>query len=254
MGCLPPFNLLWDGVCQLTTFVKGIYPPKLWWNIVGFVWCVCRWLGAGCVNRKHSPPFSFLSLCPSLVSANVYHLWFKSTFPSALMAEWLTGRWQETNVCLHHTGHPHKHSATLGPCSELLICWRWGGQSVYFREGRGPPCDSVTKSAPASIYKVINSVCFSLLPLLLERMDSLLCSTTLISPWAVGTVDSRGKMISSAWRNGSPLGGFDWLPLGKDLLQGVCWYTRPWRCWKDIRCVCWRRGLTNGQHKQRWDV
>lgn len=74
----------------------------------------------------------------------------------------------------------------------------------------------VTKSTPASSYKVINSVCFSPLRLLPGRTDTFLFSTTLISLWAAGTVDIRGgKWSAWPWRNGSLLGGSDWLPLGE---------------------------------------
>lgn len=102
---------------------------------------------------------------------------------------------------------------------------------MFFEEGETM---GVTKSALGSFYKVINWACFSPRPLLPGRMESFLFSTTLTSLWDAGSVDIREKLISWGWRNGPPLRGFDWLPLGEDLLRGV-W---PQCSWEGSRNVC----------------
>ena len=61
----------------------------------------------------------------------------------------------------------------------------------------------------------------------------------------------EGKWSARPEENGSPLGGFDWLPLGEDLLRGLCWYTQCSR--KDRSYVfvqCWRTGVTKGQQEK----
>lgn len=135
-------------MCQLTTFVKGISSWKLWWYNVCFIW-KCKDL----VKYSSSLLF-FLSVLPSLV--NVFStLRLKSVLPWALMAKWVTGQWQETNVSLHHTGHPHKLSSTPGPRSEFLIRLWWGWWGLCFERGN-QGCHQVyppfTKSSVLCVY------------------------------------------------------------------------------------------------------
>lgn len=242
---LSPYNLMWGWACQLTPFfMKGIYPRKLWCYNVGFVWCACWWWGGSCAVRE--PLLLSPSSSPRTVTANfrLFEVEINTSFASN--GQWVTGRWQETNVSLHHTRHPHKHSATPGPCSELLIRVWWERQGTCFAGG------GITKSTPASSYKVINSVCFSPPRLLPGRTDTFLFSTTLISLWAAGTVDIRGgKWSAWPWRNGSPLGGSDWLPLG----ERSTWQYLLIHSTTIKLCVwCRRTGVTNGQQRQSLDV
>lgn len=206
--------------------------------------CVCVWMGERVCGLEmfHNPPSFFppffFFFPPLLVAELTPLLLFEVKISVAHGSNgWMSDRSVTGNKC-----EPSSHWAstqTLGnPRAMLCIAnsfvTRAPANAFWGRRG-SHGCHWVYPGF--SLYKVINSVCFPLPPLLPDRIEGFLFSTTLIRLRAAGTWDIRGKMISWAWRNGSPLGGFDWLPLGEDLLWEVCWYTSPLSTWKDSRCV-----------------
>lgn len=151
------------------------------------------------------------------------------------MAKWVTGQWQETNVSLHHTGHPHKLSSTPGPRSEFLIrLWSgWWGQCL-----RGETGGVTMSTLHLQSHQFFVFFTFSTSPTqngqfrLFNNIDQPLCC------WVWGYYRENDQLGLEKWLTAGRL----WLTsLGEDtaldLLRGPCWYTSLW--WRTAgMCVC----------------
>lgn len=142
------------------------------------------------------------------------------------MAKWVTGQWQETNVSLHHTGHPHKLSSTPGPRSEFLIRLWWGWRGLCFERGN-QGCHKVyppfTKSSVPCVFHFLH------------------CSRTEWTVFGFQQHWSASELLGLGILQGKWSANLEkWLTAGRlwltslgedtslDLLRGLCWYTSLW--------------------------